>query len=136
MKRALVIDGQGGRMGAALVKRLREAYPDAEIVAVGTNSTATAAMLKAGASCGATGENPVVRNVQDADVILGPIGVVVADAILGEVTARMAAAVGSCRAQKLLLPVSACSVSVAGCTDAPLSVLVDEAVRRAGAYLG
>lgn len=135
MKRAVIIDGQGGRMGAALVKRLRETCPEAELVAVGTNSIATAAMLKAGADCGATGENPVVRNVRDADVILGPIGIVVADAILGEVTEKMAAAVGSCRAQKILLPFSTCSVTVAGTPNLPLSALVEEAVKEAAAWL-
>ena len=135
MSQAVIIDGQGGRMGAALVKRLREAYPKAELIAVGTNSIATAAMLKAGASCGATGENPVVRNVRDADVVLGPIGIVVADAILGEVTEKMAAAVGSSRAQKILLPISTCSVTIAGAPDLSLSTLVEEAVREAGKYL-
>ena len=122
-------------MGAALVKRLREAYPGAELIAVGTNSIATAAMLKAGADCGATGENPVVRNVRDTDVVLGPIGIIVADAILGEVTEKMAAAVGSCRAQKILLPFNSCSVTVAGSPNLSLSALVEEAVKEAGKYL-
>ncbi|MBQ4321118.1 MAG: DUF3842 family protein [Oscillospiraceae bacterium] len=135
MSQAVIIDGQGGRMGAALVKRLREAYPEAELIAVGTNSIATAAMLKAGADCGATGENPVVRNVRDADVVLGPIGIVVADAILGEVTEKMAAAVGSCRAQKILLPFNSCSVTIAGSPNLSLSALVEEAVKEAGKYL-
>lgn len=135
MSRAVIIDGQGGRMGAALVKRLREAYPEAELIAVGTNSIATAAMLKAGADCGATGENPVVRNVRDTDVVLGPIGIIVADAILGEVTEKMAAAVGSCRAQKILLPFNSCSVTVAGSPNLSLSALVEEAVKEAGKYL-
>ena len=135
MSRAVIIDGQGGRMGAALFKRLREAYPEAELIAVGTNSIATAAMLKAGADCGATGENPVVRNVRDADVVLGPIGIVVADAILGEVTEKMAAAVGSCRAQKILLPFNSCSVTIAGSPNLSLSALVEEAVKEAGKYL-
>ena len=135
MSQAVIIDGQGGRMGAALVKRLREAYPEAELIAVGTNSIATAAMLKAGADCGATGENPVVRNVRDADVVLGPIGIVVADAILGEVTEKMAAAVGSCRAQKILLPFNSCSVTVAVSPNLSLSALVEEAVMEAGKYL-
>ncbi len=136
MKQVLVIDGQGGRMGSALVKRLREAYPQVQIIAVGTNSIATAAMLKAGADCGATGENPVVRNVQDADLILGPIGIVVADAILGEVTGKMASAVGSARAHKILLPFSNCSVTIAGTPALSLSALVEEAVQEAGKYLG
>ena len=80
-------------------------------------------MRKAGADAAATGENPVVRNVRDADVVLGPIGIVVADAILGEVTEKMAAAVGSSRAQKILLPISTCSVTIAGAPDLSLSTL-------------
>ena len=130
--RYLVIDGQGGRMGALLVKKLKEVYPGEEVVAIGTNSLATSAMLKAGADAGATGENPVVRNAPEAEVILGPVGILVTDAILGEVTEKMAVAVGRSRARKILLPVAACSVTVAGTANAPLAVLVDEAVRQAG----
>ena len=136
MSRAVIIDGQGGRMGAALVKRLREAYPEAELIAVGTNSIATAAMLKAGADCGATGENPVVRNVRDTDVVLGPIGIVVAHAILGEVTPAMAEAVGGCRAKKYLVPMNSCGVVIAGVKEQSLSAYVaqsvDEMIRDLG----
>ena len=129
MSQAVIIDGQGGRMGAALVKRLREAYPEAELIAVGTNSIATAAMLKAGADCGATGENPVVRNVRDADVVLGPIGIVVADAILGEVTEKMAAAVGESEAERVLVPVKKCRTHIAGTENLSLQKLLDEAAQ-------
>ena len=94
--------------------------------ALGTNSVATAAMLKAGADFGATGENPVVRGVADADGVLGPVGIVVADAILGEVTPAMAKAVGSCRAKKFLVPMNSCGVVVAGVEELPMP---DYAVR-------
>ena len=125
----VIVDGQGGRMGAMLVKKLREEY-SGDIYAVGTNSIATSAMIKAGASFGATGENPVVKNARDADIIAGPIGIVVADAILGEVTASMAAAVGESAAQKVLIPVNNCSVTVAGVGDNSLAWLVAEASRE------
>ena len=91
----VVIDGQGGRLGCLLVERVKVRLPQAQVYALGTNSAATAAMLRAGADFGATGENPVVRGVADADGVLGPVGVVVANAILGEVTPAMAGAVGS-----------------------------------------
>lgn len=99
----VVIDGQGGRLGCLLVEGLRKRLPQAQICALGTNAVATAAMLKAGADVGATGENPVIRNVMDADGVLGPVGIVVANAILGEVTPAMAEAVGSCQGKKYLV---------------------------------
>ena len=111
----VVIDGQGGRLG--------------------TNSIATATMLKAGADCGATGENPVVRGVMDADAVLGPIGIVVAHAILGEVTPAMAQAVGGCRAKKFLVPMNSCGVVIAGVQDQPLPGYVAQAVEQMAAYL-
>ena len=110
----VVIDGQGGRLGQLLVERVKSRLPLAQVYAVGTNTVATAAMLKAGADFGATGENPVIRNVMDADGVLGPVGIVVANSILGEVTPAMAEAVGSCRAKKFLVPVNSCGVVVAG----------------------
>lgn len=82
----VVIDGQGGRLGKLLVEAVKERLPQAEVLAVGTNGIATATMQKAGADYVATGENPVVRGVMDADVVLGPLGIVVAHSILGEVT--------------------------------------------------
>ena len=90
--RIVVIDGQGGRMGSALVERIKAALPEAECLAVGTNSTATAAMLRAGADAGATGENPVLVNARTADVIAGPVGILAANALYGEVTPAMARA--------------------------------------------
>ena len=101
----LVIDGQGGRMGAALTEQIKYTLPEAEIIAVGTNSMATSAMLRAGADAAATGENPVVVNSRWADVIVGPIGIITANALLGEITPQMAAAVSESVAKKILLPV-------------------------------
>ena len=126
--KVIVMDGQGGKMGAALVKRIKEELPQIQLYAIGTNSIATAAMLRCGADFGATGENPVVKNAPDADVILGPIGIVVADSILGEVTPKMAEAVGGSRAKKVLIPVNNCSVYVAGVQDKPLSAYISDAL--------
>lgn len=131
----VVIDGQGGRLGCLFVERIRVRLPQAQILALGTNSAATAAMLKAGADLGATGENPVVRGVADADGVLGPVGIVVADAILGEVTPAMAEAVGSCRAKKFLVPMNSCGVTVAGVEELPLSAYVAQAVEALAAEL-
>ena len=126
----VIIDGQGGKLGKLLVEQLKQACPMAELYAIGTNSIATATMLKAGADFGATGENPVIRAVMDADVVLGPIGIVVANAILGEVTPKMAEAVGSCKAKKLLIPMNSCGVSVAGAQELPLSSYAAQIVEQ------
>lgn len=132
----VVIDGQGGRLGKLLVEGVRARMPQAEIYAIGTNALATASMLKAGADFGATGENPVVRAVMDADGVLGPVGIVVANAILGEVTPAMAEAVGSCRGRKFLIPMNNCGVVVAGVSEQPLSAYVASAVEALAAALG
>ena len=131
----VVIDGQGGKMGSALIERIKSALPEHTCIAVGTNSIATATMLKAGAHFGATGENPVVRGVADADAVLGPVGIVVAHAILGEVTPKMAEAVGGCRAKKFLVPMNSCGVVVAGVQELSLSAHVRQAVDRAVEFL-
>lgn len=124
----VVIDGQGGRLGKLLVEGVKDRLPQATIYAIGTNALATSAMLKAGADFGATGENPVIRAVMDADGVLGPVGIVVANAILGEVTPAMAEAVGSCRGKKFLVPMNSCGVVVAGVTEQPLNAYVAAAV--------
>ena len=131
----VVIDGQGGRLGRLLVEKIKDRLPQAQVYALGTNTVATAAMLKAGADFGATGENPVIRSVMDADGVLGPVGVVVANAILGEVTPAMAEAVGSCRARKYLIPMNSCGVSVAGVEELPLPTYVARAVEALAAEL-
>ncbi len=131
----VVIDGQGGRLGCLLVEAVKSRLSQAQVYALGTNSVATAAMLKAGADFGATGENPVVRGVMDADGVLGPVGIVVANAILGEVTPAMAEAVGSCRAKKFLIPMNSCGVVVAGTEELPLPAYVARAVEALAAEL-
>ena len=126
----VVIDGQGGGMGRQLVEQIKKALPAQSLVAVGTNAMATAAMLRAGADVGATGENAVRVCARDADIIVGPMGIVLCDALMGEVTASMAAAVGQSAATKVLLPVSQCRVIVAGARALPMSVQVAEAVKQ------
>ena len=124
----VVIDGQRGRMGQLFIERAKNAGLTCPLLAVGTNSLATAAMLKAGADQGATGENAVLVACRRADVIVGPIGILSADSLLGEVTPAMAVAVGQSEAKKLLLPVNLCSNIVVGVRDMTLSQLMDEAV--------
>ena len=130
-----VIDGQGGGMGRGLVEAIKKAWPKLPIRAVGTNSLATAAMLKAGAAEGATGENAVIFNAARADILLGPIGVLTPDGLLGEVSPRMAEAVGGSGAVKILLPSQRCSIRLAVGPLQPLQFYLDEAVRLLGEEL-
>ena len=126
--RLLVIDGQGGGVGSRLVASLREKeLPGVQIVCVGTNVLATNAMLKAGADAGATGENAVVYNAARADVILGPIGLLLSNAMLGEITPQMARAISESSAQKVLIPASKCAVSVMEVENQPLSAYIAQA---------
>ena len=113
MLKIVIIDGQGGRLGQLLVEAVKKKDFDAEIYAIGTNSTATSQMLRAGADNGATGENPVIVASRDADFIIGPIGIVAADSLLGEVTAKMVTAIGRSSAEKILIPVGHCNNHVA-----------------------
>lgn len=115
-----IIDGQGGKMGKAVIEQLKKAHPDLELYAIGTNSIATAAMLKAGADYGATGENPCIVNAQDSDIIIGPIGIVLANSLLGEITPAIAAAIGASKAYKILIPVNRCNHHIVGCNDSSL----------------
>lgn len=126
----VIIDGQGGRMGSALIERIKATLPEHTCIAIGTNSIATAAMLRAGADAGATGENPVIVNARTADVISGPIGILVSNALYGEVTPAMARAIGESAAVKLLLPVNRCSNIVIGVKDQSLADQIREAVGR------
>ncbi len=128
--KVLVIDGQGGGLGRQLVSALAAACPEAELTAVGTNSLAANAMLKAGASRAATGENAVVVNCRRADVIVGPIGIVIADALLGEITPAMAAAVCQSGARRVLVPINHCENYVVGVPDQPVSQLVTAAAQK------
>ncbi len=128
--KVLVIDGQGGGLGRQLVSALAAACPEAELTAVGTNSLAANAMLKAGVSRAATGENAVVVNCRRADVIVGPIGIVIADALLGEITPAMAAAVCQSGAKRVLVPINHCENYVVGVPDQPVSQLVAAAAQK------
>jgi hypothetical protein len=128
MKKVVVIDGRSGRTGQLFVERVKVAGLPCEITAIGTNAIATSAMLKAGADAGATGENPVIVACRTADIIAGPIGILAADSLMGEVTPTMAVAVGQSNAVKLLFPVSHCNNVVVGTQSLTLSKLMDEAV--------
>ena len=126
--KVIVIDGQSGRIGQLFIERSVKAKLPCELIAVGTNAIATSAMMKAGASKGATGENSVIVTARTADVIVGPIGILAADSMLGEVTPQMAAAVAQSNATKLLLPVNLCNKIVIGTQSLSLSAILDEAV--------
>ena len=123
--RAVVIDGQGGGLGRQIVAAVKDKYKDIEVVAIRTNATATQAMLKAGADVAATGENPLIVNVRNADVIIGPVGIVIADSLFGAITPKMAKAVGQSRARRRLIAVNLCSDSVVGVTNLSISVMVN-----------
>lgn len=126
----LVIDGQGGGLGRQLVAALSDQCPDIRLVAVGTNSVAAQAMHKAGAQRAATGENAVVVNCRNADIIVGPIGIVIADALLGEITPAMAAAICQADAKRVLIPVNHCENFVVGVPEGPVSQLVQTAAQK------
>ena len=126
--RVLIVDGQGGGMGKLLAERLKEEVPTAQLIAVGTNALATAAMLKGGATAAATGENAVVFNSRLADVIVGPVGIVVANSMYGELTPKMAQAVGESNAAKVLIPAKRCRSMVVGVIPKTAAEYVEDAV--------
>lgn len=123
----LIIDGQGGKLGHRLVEEIRKAQPDADITAVGTNTAATESMIKAGATRGATGENAVVVACRKAEVIIGPLGIVLADAMHGEITPKMANAVAASPARRILVPMNLCDTYIAGVSGST-SQLVSDAI--------
>lgn len=126
----LVIDAQGGGIGKLLVGEIKKSIPGAVITAVGTNSVATSAMLKAGADKAATGENAVVVGCRKADAIVGPVGIVIADALLGEITPKMAVAIGQSTAVRILVPLNHCDNIVAGVGDINLGSMVKNVVQE------
>ena len=126
-----VIDSQGGGVGRQLISALRQHIPEAEILAVGTNSSSAQAMLKGGADHAASGENAVIVACRDSDLIIGPLGIVIADAMYGEVTPKMAVAVAQARAEKILIPFTNCGNYVVGIRDGRIALLVEEAVQKA-----
>lgn len=124
--RIAVVDGQGGGIGARIIEAIRHALPEGtELLALGTNAMATVQMLRAGANEGASGENAIVQNVGRVDVVLGTVSILVANSFLGELTPRAAEAISSCRARKLLLPLTLLPVRVVGSPREPLPHLVD-----------
>jgi len=131
----LVIDSQGGGIGKQVITAIRQKFPNIPITAVGTNSAATSAMLKAGADHAATGENAVVVGCRRADVIIGPIGIVIADAMYGEITPGMAVAVGRSSAKRFLIPVNHCDNVVIGAANLPLGRLVELTLEQIEALL-
>ena len=128
--KSTVRDGQGGRIGRTVIEQLKEKHGELELFAIGTNSIATSAMLKAGADYGATGENAVIVNAADSDIIIGPIGIVFANALLGEITPAIATAIGASKAYKILIPVNRCNHYVAGCTEASMSEYIKLAINK------
>ena len=123
-----IIDGHGGLLGAQLIKEIKAQTECSDITAVGTNAAATAAMLKAGASKAATGENPVVVACRKADVIIGPVGIVIADSLYGEITPKMALAVGQADAVRILIPMNKCGNLIAGAGEITTGALNDDVI--------
>ena len=134
--RVLIIDGQGGGLGRQLVGAVKARVPEVEVLAVGTNSAATNAMLRAGADQAATGENSVVVASKRADVIIGPVGIVIADSMLGEITPQMALAVGQSPAKRILIPVNFCDNIIVGVTETSMTKNVENAVDALARLIG
>lgn len=126
----LIVDGQGGGVGRQLAARIKEAFPDVRLMAVGTNTVATSAMLKGGADSAATGENAVLVAARKADVIIGPIGIVVADSLGGEISPAMANAVAQADAKRILLPFKNCDNVIVGVSDFTLATQIQQAVEE------
>ena len=124
----VVIDGQGGNIGKQLVKSIKDNFKDVYIRAIGTNSTATANMLKGGADEAATGENAVIVGCEVADIVVGPIGIIIPNALLGEVTEKMASAISKAKAEKVLIPLNKCDVLIAGIQNRSTGELLQDAI--------
>jgi hypothetical protein len=125
----MVMDGQGGGIGRAIIKRLRDAFgEDMEILALGTNSVATSQMMKAGANRGATGENAITTTAPRADIIIGPLSIIMANSMMGEVSVAMSQAISSSKALKILIPLTQERVQIVGASDEPLPHLIDQAI--------
>ena len=129
MKKICVIDGQGGGIGSTIIKKVKELFEEkGEIIALGTNAIATAQMLKARANRGASGENVIVQTVKRVDVIIGPVGIIIAHTMMGEVTPKIAQAVASSPATKLLIPLTQENIKIIGVSSIPLPQLVEELI--------
>jgi hypothetical protein len=123
-----IIDGQGGHLGAQLVKEILTQFQNVTLTAIGTNAIATTAMLKAGATKAATGENPAIVAAKKSDVIIGPIGIVIADSLLGEITEKIAVAIGKSNATRILIPINKCDNLVAGVPNLNTRDLINDAI--------
>lgn len=130
-----IIDGQGGRIGRTVIEQLKKKHEHLELYAIGTNSAATTAMLKAGADYGATGDNALIVNAADSDLIVGPVGIIFANALLGEITPAAATAVSASRAFKILIPVNRCNHYIAGLQEAPMGDYIRSAVEKIESFL-
>lgn len=126
----LVIDAQGGGIGRQLIETIKKSVTEVNITAVGTNTIATSAMIKAGADNAATGENAVIVGCRKADVIIGPIGIVISDALFGEITPAMATAIGQSSAKRILIPINHCDNIVVGVSDLSMGKLIDGALKE------
>jgi hypothetical protein len=125
----VAVDGMGGSIGGQIIRRLRESLPDdLHVIALGTNAIAANNMMKAGANRGASGENAVIRSVEEADMIIGPISIVIPNSMMGELTAPMAVAIAGTKAQKILLPLANPQVDLVGVSKEPLPHLMEEAI--------
>ncbi len=131
----LIIDAQGGGIGKQLIIEINKNFKDAHITAVGTNSVATTNMLKAGAKNAATGENAVVVGCRKADIIIGPVGIVIADSMYGEITPKMAVAVGQSDAKKLLIPMNHCNNIIVGVENKRMNDFISETINDLKSYL-
>lgn len=134
--RLLVVDAQGGGIGKQVVAAVKKQIPQIEITAVGTNSTATSVMLKAGADHAATGENAVIVGCRNADIIVGPIGIVIADSLYGEITPAMATAIGQSSARRILIPMNHCDNVIVGVDDLSIGRLLTGVLEKVREYMG
>ncbi len=132
--RIAVVDAQGGGLGKVIVEKIKDRFPNASVIALGTNVLATSAMRKAGAEQSATGENAVVYNVGKVDIITGGIGIIAANGMMGEITPKMAEAVSSAAALKVLIPMGKCSIYVPGCESYSINELIDRAMDRIASH--
>lgn len=129
-----VVDGQGGGIGRTIVEKIKKELPQHKVIALGTNAAATGQMLKAGADDGATGENAIVYNMNHADIVCGVVAILNANAMLGELTPKMAEAIGSCNAYKILLPLNRCHIHVVSVQNAPLGQHIDGMIAEIKRY--
>lgn len=130
-----VVDGQGGGIGRAIVEKVKKAFPELNVIALGTNAVATGQMLRAGADEGATGENAIIHNMQHVDIVLGVIGILTANSMMGELSPAMASAIGGSHTYKILIPINRCHIHVVSVDDVPLGVHIDNAIAALENYI-